>query len=167
MKKYLIALLCLTFCSIGYAGSKKEIDSFEGMNSSVENGVIIIDYNPGADREKMKRDDAIKHKKNQKRERAIIKQNKLDKKREEVRARSKKSYKRSTQSSSYNKSANKSETKAEWTIKTYNKRLRDLEKKERDHVGPMSKYKFEYFKKRKEEYKQKIRDAQYNPGAYN
>ena len=42
--RILIALLLL--CSIVHAGEK--IDSFEGLESTKEDGVLIIDYSPGS-----------------------------------------------------------------------------------------------------------------------
>lgn len=165
MKKYLIILLCLTFSSIGYAGSKKKIDSFEGMNSYEEDGVIIIDYNPGANQKKMRREAEIAHQKAQRRERAIIRQNRIEKEREEQRARIR-SYKQKPQSSSYNSSTKKRKTNAQRTESFYKKRLRGVEQERIDHVGTYSKHKRDSFERRENRYKQKIKDAQDHPEDY-
>lgn len=167
MNQVIITLLfcvSLLFCSVVIAGEEKTIDSFDGLKSTKKDGVIIIDYTPTADREKMKRDDKINK----------IKRAKLKAKqdaeaaRRRARIRAARSYKSSYKASSTSQggSSQDRKNKASYNERINKRRLREVEREERNHVGSMKRWEMDRYNKQKEIYKGRIKDAQEHPEDY-
>jgi len=134
------------------------VEKFGGLQSAKKDGTIVIDCDPNADQERILRESEIAHKRNKKREQAIIRQSDKDSKK---RARlSRRRAKTNNSSSQKVNSSRKSKTSAERDTKYYRKKLRELEQEERDHVGPLPKYKYKWFREQEKNYKRKISNTQ-------
>lgn len=134
----------------------EEVQRFEGMQSTKKDGVIVIEISPTADREKLRRQAEIDGQKGRIKAKRAELENKINE-----RVRSYQEPPRYNYRSSVPRANPKS--RSEYTKEFYEKQQRLLEQEERDHVGPLPKWKYDSIREREARYKREIEDAEKHP----
>lgn len=154
--------LIITFflCSVACAD---EIDSFEGLKSEKKDGVIIIDYAPGANKAALKREAERSGKKAKQQWKKVHVQQSYDKVKEalnEIGSQHKtRTKKRSSSSPTY-----RTKDSSQYYKETYEKRLREIKAEERRRS--YNKYEWAAKERKKQRYKDKLKDIEANPEDY-
>lgn len=146
----LIALIII----ISSTAWAEEVEKFGGLQSTKKDGVIVIEISPTADREKLRKQAEIDGQKA--RQKAI--QTRIQNESRD-RARPYRVYSSPSKPAPEYKYKSSSENRKDY----YERKERILEREERDHVGPLPKWKYNSIREREARYKREIEDAEKYP----